>query len=201
MKKLWLISMAVIILVAAMVNPAKAQDDNGRQLTFFDVRNYYGKGVVFRFKYKGKFKHYELQNAYAYWNDHEFSLYCNISSEEIISCVAQAGLRKRVGEHITGTVAGYEFSATIPLQRQLAYDYRHCYSVWDYWDFTGGQWADMTDYWGEPWCQENPASVGDILYYSMYQYGDFYWSYTSFSENGSDHCAPNYGPAYYYDDC
>jgi hypothetical protein len=197
-KKLWFTSVAVIILLAIAVTPVAAQD-KPRNITFLQVRNFYGKGLVFRFSYTGKFKNYELQNAFVYWNGHEYTLDCNFGNEIVISCVAQAGLRNQVGQRVTGTIAGFEFTTIIPIPRGLTTQY--CYSVWDYWDFTDWQWADMTTYWNEPLCQDNPANVGDLLYYEMvygvYIYGDL----TVFSTDGTDVCAPNNGAGYYYNNC
>lgn len=198
MKKIWYISVAVIILLATTVKPVAAQD-NSRNITFLQVRNFYGKGLVFRFSYIGKFKNYEIQNAFVYWNGHEYTLDCNFGNEIVISCVAQAGLRTQVGQQVTGTVAGFRFTTIIPIPRALFTEF--CYSIWDYWGFTGWRWADMTDYWSEPYCQDKPANVGDLLYYEMEYQGWIYSDLTAFSNDGAEVCAPNLGPGYYYDNC
>jgi hypothetical protein len=198
-KRLWFIIVIVLALLIIAVTPVVAKKEP-RSISFAGAHNYYSKGLVFKFSYTGQFKDYEFKNAVVWWNGHTYTLDCNISNETTITCVAQAGLRQRVGRLVSGVVAGYRFFATIPAPKNFA-TVQYCYSIWDHWDFAGYQWADMSPYLGGPHCQDDPAQEGDNLYYEFYLDGTLYSSDTTFYNNGEDSActAPNYGPAYYYD--
>jgi hypothetical protein len=191
MRKNLLFLMAIVTIVTVLfgtaVKPvAAAGNEHSIQIIF--VQYIPGKGVVFKFQVKGDFGK-TLERGTVTIKGSDFKLTCGFTDFGDLSCIASQGLSKYVGEYAHIFIAGYSFNVLI---RGAAYcyniiDYPPVYPYFDAWKVYGTH------------CQGSPAQAGDSFTYYNPDWDHYYSVY--FFTNGTDACAPDFGEAYYFDDC
>lgn len=71
-----------------------------------------------------------------------------------------------------------------------------CHPVYDYWEFTGNQWANMGNH-----CQDFAPNEEQYIQYNVPDPAGTYYGDAWFFNSGTSACAPEFGPGYYYYDC
>jgi|SRR5687767_6506349 hypothetical protein len=164
------------------------------------------QGPIFTFRVSGKFSKSELRGTVHVENGGDFSLHCKQVNEDTVKCHTS---RKVSGVNVSVSFGGSTFwtyvteaPALTPSPSSSPSEY--CYSIWDYWWFTNGEWVDFG-----PHCQGEPANEGDSITYNVpdpisgsYESlpVDFYVDVPDFS-NSCSSPVPYNGPAYYYSGC
>jgi hypothetical protein len=190
MRKILFFLIAIVVIVTSLfgtaVKPvAAAGNEHSIQIIF--ARYIPGKGVVFKFQVKGDFGD-KLKRGMVTIKGIDFNLTCGFNDFGDLSCLASQGLSKYVGEYAHIFIAGYSFNAKI----RAAYcyniiDYPPVYPYFDAWKVYGTH------------CQGSPAQARDSITYYNPDWDHSYPVY--FFKNGADACAPDFGEAYYYNDC
>ena len=106
-KKLFSVVLLVVMLLAT-ASPALAA---GKSISLAEIRFIVGKGYVFLFDLTGKFKESELVGEVTidYKN---YPLSCVIKDDGRAACTGKLG--NFTDKPVSGTLAGYAFSATMP---------------------------------------------------------------------------------------
>jgi hypothetical protein len=159
------------------------------------------KGPVFTFRVSGKFSKSELKGSVHVENGGDYKLHCTQVDDDTIKCNAS---EKVSGVNVSVSFGGSTFWTYVPeapastSSPSSSSSSQYCYSIWDYWEFTDGEWADFG-----PHCQDTPAEHGDEILYTVPDPGGSFEAPVWFiEEDMPEYCdIPNYGPAYYYTPC
>lgn len=194
MKKALYITLVLIALLISLVGTAAAAPSKSKNATLVDVGYSSYKGPVFTFDVTGKFKKAELNGKLQVQGGGQYGLYCTQVDEDTVTCNTS---KEVAGVNVTLLWGGFIFWTYVPNAPGPS---TFCYSVWDWWDFTGNQWTDFG-----PYCQGDPASAYDAISYTVPDPNGSFESWAEFhDENVSGECpspVPYQGPAYYFPQC
>jgi hypothetical protein len=193
MKKYLFTLLAVLSMLAMRVGTAAAASANIRLVGV----EHGSKGPVFTFSVDGKFSKGELKGSLHVENGGDYSLYCTQVDEHTVTCTTSD---KVSGVNVVITWGGSTFWAFVPVARAPIVPEgptQYCYSIWDYWEFTDGEWMDFG-----PYCQDTPAQQGDEITYTVPDPDGSFEFPSWFLEDGI--CpfwdVPNHGAGYYFCD-
>lgn len=132
----------------------------GSVLELLNVQNNDG-GSTFTFRVNGEFSRDELKGGFVEVQGGDaFPLYCAQTAPDTVVCRSS----KKIGGHdVVVGFNGARFWTAVPEFIVSPSQSQYCYSVWDYWQFTGNYWFNYG-----PVCQEEPASGGDITKYFVF---------------------------------
>ena len=192
MKKYLLTVLVVFSMLVMLVGTAAAAPLAAGTATLVGVEYVPGKGPVFTFSVSGKFSKADLKGSLQVEGGASFNLHCTKVDDSTVKCTAS---KKVAGENVVLSWGGGTFWAHVPGAPEF------CYSIWDWWDFTGNEWTDFG-----PNCQPMRANAGDTITYTV---PDPSGSFESdpvefFDEDVSGNCdppVPYNGPAYYFPGC
>jgi hypothetical protein len=162
------------------------------RVTLIGVNTVPGKGVVFTFHVDGNYSKSELKGSVR-MGGVKYGLDCVQVDESTVKCTASKAI---AGANVAVSWGGSTFWTDVPNIPAPPTQTQYCYGIWDYWAFTGYEWTDFG-----PHCQDQPAQDGDVITYTI---PDTYVDdepVTFFEDPLECEYLPNYGPAYYYDDC
>lgn len=190
MKKALFTSLFLLIMLVSMVGTAAAAPISSKAVILINVE-YGHKGPIFTFQVSEKFTKAELQGSLHVQGGSDFNLFCTQVDETTVVCTSS---KKVQGVNVVVTWGGSTFWTYVPTESP------YCYSIWDWWDFTNGEWTDFG-----PYCQDTPAIEGDIITYTVPDPAGSFESWAEFfEEDVSGNCSspvPYDGPAYYYPGC
>jgi hypothetical protein len=189
--------LTVVLMLSLFVTPffSTVSAAGGQYIRLLSARFQPGKGVVFFFEYKGSFDSFK---ASALVNGKNVALRCgtpvekgsakNDSVKGTVTCIADGLGVKSVGSEAKVGVNGFAESGKIKMGS-------NCDPVYDM-QLTDTGWEQQGTY-----CQANPATWGQEIYYynTTWEYSYYYYFYN----NGSEaRCTqpPNLGPGFYWDD-
>jgi hypothetical protein len=155
------------------------------------------KGPVFTFEVTGNFSRSALKGTVNVQGGGNYPLYCTQIDDTTVKCNTS---QKVATVNVSVTFGGSTFWAYVPgaPDRDNAESEEYCYSIWDWWDFTAGEWTDFG-----PYCQNDPAVHGDQVWYTVPHPEETFEAPVWFvDEDAPEECnIPNYGPAYYWTGC
>jgi hypothetical protein len=190
-KKSLIALVLVFSMLVAFVGTVSAAPLASGTATLVSVDYIPGKGPVFTFLVSGKFSNSELKGSLHIENGEDFDLHCSQVDSTTVKCTVS---KKAAGKHVALSWGGSTFWTSVPAAPE------HCYSVWDWWDFTNYQWTDFG-----PHCQEQAAKAGDETTYTVPDpTGSFDGWAVFIDQDVSGKCGgtvPYTGPAYYYPGC
>lgn len=191
MKRISLILMVCSLLVG-LVTTAAAPRAAGA-VTLIGAGYVEGKGVVFTFHITGNVSKSDLKGSVHVDGGGNYGLDCVKVDSETVKCTAPKAV---AGHNVSVTWGGSTFWTYV----HGIPDPKHCYSVWDWWEFTGNEWTDFG-----PYCLDEAANPGDIIIYEVPDPAGSFESWAEFyNVDVTDFCpspVPYNGPAFYYPSC
>lgn len=157
----------VILTVMSMLfvlpaTPAAAAGEKSITLAWVDFIE--GKGVVVVFNVKGKFDSFDGSVKFG---NNSYPLSCNLRDDGKLACVVSKG-SKLVGKSLSGSINGFAFTTgQVPKPN-------YCYDVFDAWD--DGEYVLVHQVGTH--CQEEAAVEGDGIWYTLPEWGGYYYWYT-----------------------
>lgn len=185
------VSVVIVVLVAfsgLAVVPVAAKAS--RSITLINVAFIQRKGYVFKFNVSGDFQAKEFQGAAVYLSGNRYNLDCHPTDRGGLNCVAGDGLPKFPGRTVQGAVAGFTFSAVLPVPVRI-----YCLPIFDY---------DPSSVWGKigSHCAGSPDDLEDSIKYYNPAWGSSF-TYYHYNDGNEVQCdtppAPSWGQGYYYD--
>lgn len=186
MKKYLFIILVVMALLGMQVGTAAAASAS---ITLISVEHGY-QGPVFTFRVNGEFSKAELKGFLHVENGADYALYCKQVDETTVKCTTSD---KVSGVDVVVTWGGSTFWASVPEAPPV-----YCYDLYD-WNPPPAPFTWMN--YG-PYCQNSPATYGDILFWYNPAWEDTY-PYIFLPESPTaEWCASNRsGDAYYFIFC
>jgi len=191
MKKYLIAILVVLTMFVAQVGIVAAAPMAEGTVTLAGVQYVAGKGPVFTFNVNGKFSKADLKGSLHVENGADYTLHCTQVDEDTVTCNVS---QKVSGVNAVVTWGGSTFWVYVPEAPTVSTPAQteYCYSIWDYWEFTDGEWADFG-----PHCQDAPANEGDEITYTVPDPGGSFEAWVEFFSTPPG-CAPSNGSAYYY---
>lgn len=180
--------LAMLVIQVGSVAAAPMADGTATLVSVSHGKN----GPVFTFSVSGKFSKAELKGSLHVEGGADYSLHCTQVDETTVKCTTSD---KVTGVNVSLSWGGSTFWTFVP---EVPGPTQYCYSIWDWWDFTGFEWTDFG-----PYCQDMPAEEGDIIFYTVPDpNGSFEFPSMFLEENIFEgYCDAWAGPAYYYPGC
>jgi hypothetical protein len=193
MKKYLVTVFVVLAMLAMFTGTVAAAPLASGTITLVSVVYVPGKGPVYTFEVSGNFSKSDLEGSLRIVGGGNFNLHCTKVDKATVKCT---GPKKAAGKNVVVSWGGAAFSASVP--KAVEKDAGYCYSVWDYWAFTGNVWTDFG-----PYCQDTPAQAFDIATYTVPDPGGSYPADVIFVDDANAaFCTSFYaGSAYYYYGC